>query len=500
MSNKRIAIFVVAYNHVNLLDKTLDRIPKDVLEKVEEIFVFDDCSTDNTYYAALGYKKMKGLDKLKIFKNTKNLGYGGNQKAGYRYAIEKGFDIVVLLHGDGQYAPEVLPSLLEPLERDEADMVFGSRMAKGGTPLEGGMPLYKYLGNKILTFAENKMLGMSLSEFHSGYRLYSCHALKQISFERFSDDFHFDTEIIILFKDRGLRIFERPIPTYYGNEICNVNGLHYAYNCLKAVTKYWMYKHGFLKNELFESNRTRHYLFKNNPYSSHSKILNLVSRFCSGKEILDVGASRGYLVEHLVKAGYHATAIEKDPQQAREIEVICEKVYTMDIEETVPPQDEVYDLIIFGDVLEHLRNPWEVLKRYSDCLREGGKIIVSLPNTVHIIVRMMILLGKFEYMARGPLDKTHLRFFTKKSATKMVKEAGFTIDRVEVTSALSFINSKSRVFSLVNLLAYFLARVWPGMFAYQFVILATKDSSKKIDYSSIRKEIYRVKEREDRVK
>lgn len=480
MAKKRIGILVVAYNHVNLLDKTLDRIQRDVLERIEEIFVFDDCSTDNTYYAALGYKAMKGLDKLKIFKNTKNLGYGGNQKAGYRYAIEKGFDIVVLLHGDGQYAPEVLQMLLEPLERDEADMVFGSRMAKGCRPLEGGMPLYKYLGNKILTFAENKILGMNLSEFHSGYRLYSCDALRQIPFEKCSNNFHFDTEIVVLFKDRALQIIERPIPTYYGDEICNVNGIPYAYNCLKAVTKYWMYKKGFLRNELFESNDTRPYVFKENPFSSHSKTLQLVSQFCPGKEILDVGASTGYLVERLVKAGYHVTAIEKDQQQAKEAEAVCEKVYKMDVE-ALPPPEEVYDLIIFGDILEHLRNPWEVLQHYRGCVREGGKIIVSLPNIVNIAVRMMVLLGKFEYMARGPLDKTHLRFFTRKSATKMVKEAGFTIDRVVVTSSLSFINSKSRVFSQVNLLAYFLARVWPGMFAYQFVILATKDSSNNLN-------------------
>jgi len=107
------------------------------------------------------------VQKLTVHRNKKNLRYGGNQKAGYEYAIARDLDIVVMLHADGQYAPEVLPQLLEPLERDEADMVFGSRMANGGDPLAGGMPLYKYAGNKILTWIENRITGVKLSEFHA---------------------------------------------------------------------------------------------------------------------------------------------------------------------------------------------------------------------------------------------------------------------------------------------------------------------------------------------
>jgi len=239
---KRIGIFVIAYNAVNKLDWTLDRIPSEVWEKVEEVFLFDDCSTDNTYYAAIGYKHVKNLEKLTVYRNANNLRYGGNQKMGYQYAIERGFDIVVMLHADGQYAPEVLPNLLEPLEKDEADMVLGSRMASGGSPLVGGMPLYKFLGNKILTWLENGISGMTLTEFHSGYRLYSCAALKKLPFMSNSDEWHFDTEILFQFHEAGMRIVERPIPTYYGDEICHVNGLAYAYKCLKSAITYRLHK------------------------------------------------------------------------------------------------------------------------------------------------------------------------------------------------------------------------------------------------------------------
>jgi glycosyltransferase involved in cell wall biosynthesis len=158
---------------------------------------------------------------------------------GYQYAIDRGFDIVALVHGDGQYAPEALPSLLEPLKNDQADMVFGSRMSKPIEALKGGMPLYKFLGNRILTRCQNWMSGLNLSEYHSGYRLYSVHALKRLPFESFTNTWHFDTQIILAMAERNLRIVERPIPTYYGDEICHVNGIPYAFHCLATTYQFY---------------------------------------------------------------------------------------------------------------------------------------------------------------------------------------------------------------------------------------------------------------------
>ena len=238
--DKRVGIFVINYNAVNHLTDTIARIPSEVYKQVEEIFVIDDCSTDNSYYAALGYKHERKIEKLSVHRNEENQGYGGNQKVGYHYAIDRGFDVVALLHGDGQYAPEVLGDLLEPLLMEEADFVFGSRMSESGRALKGGMPLYKYVGNRILTVAQNYLSGLKLSEYHSGYRLYSVEALKQIPFESFTNNWHFDTQIILAMAERGMRIKELPIPTYYGEEICHVNGIPYALNCL--VTSYQFYR------------------------------------------------------------------------------------------------------------------------------------------------------------------------------------------------------------------------------------------------------------------
>jgi glycosyltransferase involved in cell wall biosynthesis len=231
----RIGILIVAYNAQSTLAAVLDRIPDGIVDKVEEVFVFDDASADATLEVGQRYRREGLTDKLTVRRNAVNQMYGGNQKLGYQYAIQRGLDIVVLLHGDGQYAPEVMQELLRPLEDGAADMVMGSRMMVSGAARRGGMPLYKYVGNKILTTLQNVMLGTRITEFHSGYRAYSCHALSQVDLSSMTDGWHFDTQIILAFLRRGLRITEVPIPTYYGDEICYVNGVPYAMQVLRET-------------------------------------------------------------------------------------------------------------------------------------------------------------------------------------------------------------------------------------------------------------------------
>ncbi len=234
----RIGILVVAYNAESTLHSVLQRVPPEIMEKVTEVFVFDDASQDATFQVGEQAKQSHSAGKISVFRNETNLMYGGNQRKGYEYAIENNFDIVVLLHGDGQYAPEVMQELLAPLESGEADMVMGSRMMIPGAARRGNMPLYKYVGNKILTRTQNFLIGTNFSEFHSGYRAYSVAALKNIPLSRLTHNWHFDTQIILEFLKHGYRIKEVPIPTYYGDEICRVNGIPYAMNCVRESLRY----------------------------------------------------------------------------------------------------------------------------------------------------------------------------------------------------------------------------------------------------------------------
>lgn len=250
MKNKMVCILVVAYNAAKTIVSVLERIPPEIKKYAAEIFVVDDCSPDlNSYLIAKRYADNSRLKNLRVIRNKKNKRYGGNQKFGYNYCIKKGYDIVVMLHGDAQYAPEKIPDLIKPLLESGADLVFGSRMR--GDPLNGGMPDIKYVGNKVLSFCENWVLKKNLSEYHSGYRAYNCHALAQVPFNKCTDEFHFDTEIIIQFIIKNLRIKEIPIPTFYGDEVSHVKIFNYGFHVLGALFEYWLNKLGLKKSEKY---------------------------------------------------------------------------------------------------------------------------------------------------------------------------------------------------------------------------------------------------------
>jgi glycosyltransferase involved in cell wall biosynthesis len=232
----RIGILVVAYNAETTLESVLSRIPTEFISSISVILICDDASQDSTFSVGQQVQQVRPDLPITLIRHPVNLGYGGNQKAGYRWMITNNIDVVVLLHGDGQYAPEFLPKMVEPIATGAADVVFGSRMMTPGTALKGGMPKYKFVGNKILTFWQNRMAQVRLSEWHSGYRAYSTEALSKTAFERNADYFDFDTEIILQMIEAKQRIVEIPIPTFYGDELSRVNGIKYGWRVARHTT------------------------------------------------------------------------------------------------------------------------------------------------------------------------------------------------------------------------------------------------------------------------
>ncbi len=233
----KILICVVSFNARNHIVEVLNRIPEEFLYSKAydvDVIVLDDASSDNTYEIAKDYAKI-APEKITVKKNVKNQGYGGNQKVAYTYAIKNGYDVAVLLHGDAQYAPELLPEIVAPLVNDNYDVVLGSRMVNKKDALKGRMPKYKFIGNIALTTFQNIVLGANLSEYHTGYRAYSTRALKKVPFEINSDYFEFDTDILIQMIDNKLPIKEIAIPTHYGTEVCNVNVVKYGLLVLKST-------------------------------------------------------------------------------------------------------------------------------------------------------------------------------------------------------------------------------------------------------------------------
>jgi glycosyltransferase involved in cell wall biosynthesis/precorrin-6B methylase 2 len=474
VSGPRIGILIVAYNAASTLVTVLDRIPADFRERVSEVLVSDDYSSDDTYLIGLGYQQARTDLPITVIRQSHNLGYGGNQQAGYRWAIEQGFDIVVLLHADGQYAPEFLPQIVEPLERGDADAVFGSRMMTPGGARRGGMPLYKVVGNTILTRMQNSVVGEHLTEWHSGYRAYSVATLADLPFEQLSPDYNFDTQIILQLHEAQKRIVELPIPTYYGDEISYVNGMKYARQCAKDVLRYRAHRMGLGTGEMaFNTSNDQ-------PDDiALERVQGQVLRLLEGKpasRVLDLGCGDGSLAERLRAAGH--TVVGVDQVKREGVGQRVDQFVEADLEDELPEEvGDGFDVVVAIDVLGHVRDPEALLRRAGARLRPGGTLLVNVPNFGHWYPRARVALGRFDYDTRGILDRQHLRFFTKASALHAFDAAGLSVRQVQsVGLPIDLMVSRSggqqrhsRVAGALQGVDRFGVRLHPSSFAYQFL-------------------------------
>ena len=421
----RVLIFIVAYNAEQHLEKVLRRIPPEIFSRYDyEILIIDDSSKDRTFDVAQRFHSQHTNLNLKVLFNPVNQGYGGNQKLGYQYAIDNHFDVVVLLHGDGQYAPEMVEAIFSPILEERVDAVFGSRMMVKGDARKGGMPLYKYVGNKVLTFLENRILGANLSEFHSGYRAYSVAALRRIPFQHNSPDFHFDTEIIIQLILAKLQIREIPIPTHYGDEICHVNGFKYAWDVFIACIESRLQGLSILYKRKYDIEQaSSHYTLKLGYASSHSMSIDRVGAKSS---VLDIGACEGFVAGELKKKGCRVSGIDQLPLRDG---APFDEYVQCDLNHPKFPFDmESFDYVLMLDVIEHLRSP----EAFLDTLREQLKlspatVILTTPNIAFGLMRLQLLLGQFNYGKVGILDITHCRLFTFKTFKHLCEECGYIV-------------------------------------------------------------------------
>jgi glycosyltransferase involved in cell wall biosynthesis len=474
-SKPRLLIFIVAYFAERTIQKVVRRIPLNLTSTYDvEILIIDDGSSDATFAEGIEISKHADIPfKITVLHNPVNQGYGGNQKIGYHYAIENGFDFVALLHGDGQYAPEMLGELTEPLWLGEADAVFGSRMLVPKDALKGGMPLYKYFGNRILTTMQNRLLGTSLSEFHSGYRVYSVPALKAIPFDRNSNVFHFDTEIIIQLAIAAKRIKEIAIPTYYGDEICRVDGLKYAFDVMKASLQAWFQKINLFYDRRFDcapSEDARRYPSKLDFESTHSRVIELVPE---GARVLDVGSGIGSVGMALKeRKGCHVTGCD---MVRGAFTGVYDDFFMTDLNKGLPEMPrQPFDCILALDVIEHLSAPEDFLDQLRElAARTDARVILTTANIGFIIMRLSLLLGRFEYGKRGTLDITHTRLFTFNTLRRALRAAGFEIERSEgivVPAPFIFGNSiASRIALAINAA---LVRLRPTLFGFQILLVA----------------------------
>jgi glycosyltransferase involved in cell wall biosynthesis len=246
----KVIVVLPAYNAAKTLRITYNAIPMD---KVDHVILVDDGSTDETLRIA------KELS-LEVFVHSRNFGYGGNQKTCYTEALKAGADIVVMLHPDYQYDPTLLPELVAPIEADEADVVLGSRFLRGDV-WKQGMPWWKYLANRFLTSLENLVLGLRLSEYHTGYRAYSRRVLEEIPFLLNSDKFVFDQEMLVQAAHLGFRIQEVAVPTRYFPEASSAGfsaSVIYGLSILLLLARYLLHRMSLVELKQFQCFATRY--------------------------------------------------------------------------------------------------------------------------------------------------------------------------------------------------------------------------------------------------
>lgn len=235
---ENVFVLMPAYNAGATIEGVFRRIPEEAKKRIKRYVVVNDGSTDDTEAAV--ERVRASFPDLVLLRHDTNKGLGAGEKTLLTYALDHGADVGIILHSDGQYSPEKILDLLEPFDRDQADMVQGSRTLGGGA-LQGGMPLYKFLANKGLTAIENWAFGMQMAEYHSGYMLFSRRSLQVIPFGKLSDSFDFDLEMIVMARVKGLRVCEVPIPTIYADEVSHLNPIKYGLDVLSIM---WCYKRG----------------------------------------------------------------------------------------------------------------------------------------------------------------------------------------------------------------------------------------------------------------
>jgi glycosyltransferase involved in cell wall biosynthesis len=470
----RTLVFVVLYEGASHIESVLGRLPAVCWDPARyHVLIADDCSSDDSAAIAGRWLQEHGIANATVLRNPVNQGYGGNQKLGYRYALDRGFDLVVLLHGDGQYAPELVPYFVEVFEREGADVILGSRLQSLRSAARGGMPLYKIVGNRLLTGFQNRVTGAGLSEYHTGYRAYSRRFLERVPFELDTNDFHFDTEILLQAQYVGAKIAEFPIPTHYGDEICRVPGLRYAGHVMAATLRYRLHRLGMLCSLRYRDLAPERYLDKTwMPYSSHTRALARVHAW-GAREVLDLGCGPGHVARECERLGVRVTAVDRVPPALGAASRFVEH----DLEAGPPPlAPSAFDVVLLLDVLEHLAEPelFLLALRARSASAPGGqspRVVITTPNVAFVAVRLNLLLGRFNYAERGILDITHRRLFTKRSLLVALEECGYDVEEVEGIGVPFQAVLSGGLGRVLGWLADRLAGFWPSLFAFQLLVV-----------------------------
>jgi len=335
------------------------------------------------------------------------------------------------------------------------------------------MPLYKFLGNISLTFIQNLLTGLKLSEYHSGYRAYKVPALKDIPFQINSNHFHFDTQILIQLSIAKKEIVEIPIPTFYGKEISSLNSTQYGFAILKTTIIYYLQKFSIFYDKKYNflyKKDSHNYESKLHFSSTHSLAFKKIEK---NSKILSIGCGDGHLEKKLVEE--KSCVIDGIDFSESKNTNFLNKFMTVNLDtEKIPLKLSDYKYVLLLDVIEHLKKPEEFLNSLYEEISKlpEQKLIISTPNVANIFIRIMLLFGNFNYGRRGILDKTHTRLFTLKTFRNIIIDQNFEIEEEFSIPPPFPLAVKSKIIS--NSLLYIFKNlnfISKTLFAFQFLLV-----------------------------
>ena len=473
MTSSKLLVCILSYNAANFIRDTLERIPRSLNQYDTHVLVIDDASTDQGYENACEIRDAGFIFPLTVLKNQINQGYGGNAKLGILYAINGGFDAIALIHGDGQYPPEMISDYAPLVLQGEVDAVFGSRMLNRKDALKGRMPLYKFFGNIFLTTFQNCFLKTKFSEFHTGFRIYATAAMKRIPYNLASNYFDFDTDVTLQYLMANLKIKEMPIDTSYGEETSHVNVFKYGIIILLSTVTFWAHKRGIYYQRKFDVNpreEEKQYLTLRVEFPEAHKIA--VERVPLGSRVLDVGSGNGEVCRELQYKNCHVTGLDLKPPPAP---VKLNHFIKGDIVGSLPERFDDYNVVLLLDVLSFSQDPERLLKslHHSSTGRSDGLLIITSGNVGFITTRIAMLFGNLNYARRGLIHYNHFKLFTRSTLIELLEDSGFKVEKVTATPApYARILGEGVVASFLDRTNRLLMKILPGLFSYRLVIEA----------------------------
>jgi 2-polyprenyl-3-methyl-5-hydroxy-6-metoxy-1,4-benzoquinol methylase len=467
----RIALFIFDCPDTESLQRVLDRIPRTVDEWFAEIVIMQERSASRSRPVPREFLG-SGPANLRIHRLPRDAGYGGARKAAFEYALLQGFDHVVVMRGDGLHPPEALPALIYPIFDDLAQMVFAYRHLRLPQAPGSWKLIPNLIAHALATGFQNRLLGLRLRDYHSGYRVYSMHAIERLPFQLDADDHRFDMQIVIQCRALGVPVNEMPVGPIWSEYSTNFLGARAVLRAFRCAVDYRLHQlHAYRLGQYLVDEGVR-YTLKHSKTGSHMQIVDAIE---PGSFVLDLGCSQGLLARPLREKGVRVTGVDIAPPARPPDEL--EQYFQRDLEVPLElPVGREFDYVVVSDVIEHLRNRTQLLRGARRYLKEGGRLIISTPNIALWFYRLSLLVGRFEYGPRGVLDETHVRLFTRATFRREVEKAGFFVLNEKVT-ALPFeivfeSTGRSRLVRSMSNFSHLLARLWPSMFAYQHIIEA----------------------------